>query len=177
MDVEVFSISDVRLPVSVRGAAPFVSLSLQDSVTLIVFEGACSSGWLERTPDKREVGSSSLPRPTTRMPDDMVTCHLPSSPASEGAIAQLGERLLCKQEVVGSIPSGSTNLSRALAVPCNRFGRTCAPRSLTSFGKDLPGASRIRVSFQFFTILSCLRYSSFVFVIVSLLIIITVHRK
>jgi hypothetical protein len=28
----------------------------------------------------------------------------------EGAIAQLGERLLCKQEVVGSIPSGSTNL-------------------------------------------------------------------
>ena len=27
---------------------------------------------------------------------------------SFGAIAQLGERLLCKQEVVGSIPSGST---------------------------------------------------------------------
>ena len=27
----------------------------------------------------------------------------------EGAIAQLGERLLCKQEVVGSTPSGSTN--------------------------------------------------------------------
>jgi hypothetical protein len=25
---------------------------------------ACSSAWLERTPDKREVGSSSLPRPT-----------------------------------------------------------------------------------------------------------------
>ena len=29
----------------------------------------------------------------------------------EGAIAQLGERLLCKQEVVGSIPSGSTRLA------------------------------------------------------------------
>jgi hypothetical protein len=29
-----------------------------------------------------------------------------------GAIAQLGERLLCKQEVVGSIPSGSTNSIR-----------------------------------------------------------------
>ena len=27
-----------------------------------------------------------------------------------GAVAQLGERLLCKQEGVGSIPSGSTNL-------------------------------------------------------------------
>jgi hypothetical protein len=26
-----------------------------------------------------------------------------------GAIAQLGERLLCKQEVIGSIPIGSTN--------------------------------------------------------------------
>ncbi len=28
----------------------------------------------------------------------------------DGAIAQLGERLLCKQDVVGSIPSGSTKL-------------------------------------------------------------------
>ena len=27
---------------------------------------------------------------------------------SKGAIAQLGERVLCKHEVVGSIPSGST---------------------------------------------------------------------
>jgi hypothetical protein len=26
----------------------------------------------------------------------------------KGAIAQLGERVLCKHEVVGSIPSGST---------------------------------------------------------------------
>ena len=28
---------------------------------------------------------------------------------SSGAIAQLGERLLCKQEVTGSIPVGSTS--------------------------------------------------------------------
>ena len=28
-----------------------------------------------------------------------------------GAIAQLGERVLCKHEVVGSIPSGSTRWS------------------------------------------------------------------
>ena len=28
---------------------------------------------------------------------------------ARGAVAQLGERLLCKQEVVGSIPSSSTN--------------------------------------------------------------------
>ena len=32
-----------------------------------------------------------------------------SSRLTLGAIAQLGERLLCKQEVVGSIPSGSTS--------------------------------------------------------------------
>ncbi len=36
-----------------------------------------------------------------------------------GAIAQLGERLLCKQEVVGSIPSGST---RGLAGMALRAG-------------------------------------------------------
>jgi hypothetical protein len=28
--------------------------------------------------------------------------------SGQGAIAQLGERLLCKQEVAGSIPAGST---------------------------------------------------------------------
>ncbi len=33
---------------------------------------------------------------------------LASEAGNQGAIAQLGERLLCKQEVVGSIPSGST---------------------------------------------------------------------
>ena len=52
--------------------------------------------WLERTPDKGEVGSSSLPRPT-KFP---------------GAIAQLGERLLCTQEVCGSIPHSSTTFTR-----------------------------------------------------------------
>jgi hypothetical protein len=31
-------------------------------------------------------------------------------PEAEGAIAQLGERVLCKHEVVGSIPSGSTTV-------------------------------------------------------------------
>jgi hypothetical protein len=33
---------------------------------------------------------------------------LDPEPAPIGAIAQLGERVLCKHEVVGSIPSGST---------------------------------------------------------------------
>ena len=37
--------------------------------------------------------------------------------ADLGAIAQLGERLLCKQEVVGSIPSGSTKFFDHLQKP------------------------------------------------------------
>jgi hypothetical protein len=45
-----------------------------------------------------------------------------------GAIAQLGERLLCKQEVVGSIPSGSTRrLPRSSA---NSFVRILNSRAL-----------------------------------------------
>jgi hypothetical protein len=48
---------------------------------------------------------------------------------SDGAIAQLGERLLCKQEVVGSIPSGSTRL-RAAKVACRglkaKAGAACS---------------------------------------------------
>ena len=31
-----------------------------------------------------------------------------------GAIAQLAERLLCKQEVAGSIPAGSISLTRVV---------------------------------------------------------------
>ena len=48
--------------------------------------------WLERTPDKREVEGSSPSRPT------MLT----------GGVAQLGERLPCTQEAIGSIPFTST---------------------------------------------------------------------
>ena len=52
-----------------------------------------------------------------------------------GAIAQLGERLLCKQEVVGSIPSGSTRRSVAAAntankSPQNSFVEKIDPRDL-----------------------------------------------
>jgi hypothetical protein len=38
-----------------------------------------------------------------------------------GAIAQLGERLLCKQEVVGSIPSGSTISETGATRPKEKF--------------------------------------------------------
>ncbi len=46
--------------------------------------------------------------------DDDMTARLLNSPA-DGAIAQLGERLLCKQEVAGSIPAGSIPKSLAFA--------------------------------------------------------------
>ena len=39
-----------------------------------------------------------------------------------GAIAQLGERLLCKQEVIGSIPIGSTSFTE-----CNAKSRRRKP--------------------------------------------------
>ena len=46
-----------------------------------------------------------------------------------GAIAQLGERLLCKQEVVGSIPSASTTIIQVQRHPMH----SASVRSLTSF--------------------------------------------
>ena len=39
---------------------------------------------------------------------------------SQGAIAQLGERLLCTQEVGGSIPPGSTTLSTLVDIVAGR---------------------------------------------------------
>ena len=76
--------------------------------------------WLERTPDKREVGSSNLPRPTKfnsecRMPNVELR-RLKSNSAFRnlhsaielGGIAQVGERLPCSQVVSGSYPLTST---------------------------------------------------------------------
>jgi hypothetical protein len=57
-------------------------------------------------------------------PDDVVP----------GAIAQLGERLLCKQEVTGSIPVGSTSVSLKClvrSVLCALRSRYCIGCSLT----------------------------------------------
>ena len=44
----------------------------------------------------------------------MVQVH-PDPPVFTGAVAQLGEHLLCKQGVVGSIPISSTNGSQRSA--------------------------------------------------------------
>ena len=50
---------------------------------------------------------------------------------SFGAIAQLGERVLCKHEVVGSIPSGST---KWVEVRDERSGVDKAPEAV----RDIP---------------------------------------
>ena len=49
-----------------------VLVSLSKVKTIKPVYWACSSVWLERTPDKGEVGSSSLPRPTTYMNESLV---------------------------------------------------------------------------------------------------------
>ncbi|CEO88422.1 hypothetical protein SSCH_1860001 [Syntrophaceticus schinkii] len=91
---------------------------------------AYSSVGLERTPDKREVGGSNPPRPTKievgsqksevgkgkKFALRRISTINPTSdilhPASvfRGGVAQLGERLPCKQEVGGSNPLFSTKL-------------------------------------------------------------------
>ena len=85
--------------------------------------GPIAQFWLERTPDKREVGGSSPPRPTTCQETgyrrqvsgkqaagrQQKDCHLaPDTWSLDGGVAQLGERLPCTQEVIGSIPFTST---------------------------------------------------------------------
>jgi hypothetical protein len=46
-----------------------------------------------------------------------------SKTTRSGAIAQLGERLLCKQEVTGSIPVGSTSLPSSAASVTTLFAQ------------------------------------------------------
>ena len=85
----------LRIPFKSQSVSRIMLFMFRIGVDQVWLIRACSSAWLERTPDKREVGSSSLPRPTIRL---------------GGGVAQLGERLLCKQEVIGSIPFTSTKL-------------------------------------------------------------------
>ncbi len=63
------------------------------------------------------------------MTEPTVLCPL-SSDFWTGGVAQLGERLLCKQEVVGSIPITSTR-ARLQDGP-----RGCSGLSLWSRGKE-----------------------------------------
>ena len=59
----------------------------------------------------------------------MVRDH-PDPPFSNGGLAQLGEHLLCKQGVVGSIPSSSTITSLPEVVNLNDLGLLYKARRL-----------------------------------------------
>ena len=74
---------------------------------------ACSSVWLERTPDKREVDGSTPSRPTRQSIEQSasrsdVYRHARFRARFFGGVAQLGERLPCTQEAIGSNPFTST---------------------------------------------------------------------
>ena len=94
--------------------------------------GACSSVWLERTPDKREVDGSIPSRPTR------IFCG-----SLFGGVAQLGERLPCTQEVIGSNPFTSTKLSSPKTIFPDRWLKTerflfpCAKRGIRSLFDNL----------------------------------------
>ena len=51
------------------------------------------------------------PRRRPRIPSIEINGETDANRRISGAVAQLGERLLCKQEVGGSIPPGSTRES------------------------------------------------------------------
>ena len=53
-------------------------------------------------------------------PPQSIASH--ESGKANGAVAQLGERLLCKQEVIGSIPFTSTSFGR-----CSSLGTVDNP--------------------------------------------------
>ena len=87
----------------------------------------------------------------------MVRAH-PDPPTHAGAVAQLGEHLLCKQGVVGSIPSSSTSfpgkndyrlrerVQRSSVVSSQRGSRLeiAAPLFNNSEGKASMGLMRAR---------------------------------
>ena len=55
----------------------------------------------------------------------------------EGGVAQLGERLLCKQEVVGSIPITSTRLAAVTEFPETPLPRRPRPALFAIVNREL----------------------------------------
>jgi hypothetical protein len=73
--------------------------------------GPIAQSRLERTPDKREVVGSIPTRPTIAIENRKYSI---GNFQSLGGVAQLGEHLLCTQEVIGSIPFTSTRIGSRL---------------------------------------------------------------
>ena len=76
--------------------------------------GPIAQSRLERTPDKREVVGSIPTRPTNWIDDFILRDINPKIENPFGGVAQLGEHLLCTQEVIGSIPFTSTRIASKL---------------------------------------------------------------
>ena len=95
------------------GRQPFHSMSRQACSPPVFNDRAGGTGW------------SRPPRPTG-LEKSSEACgewraHArPRAQANPGAVAQLGERLICTQEVVGSTPISSTSVGR-------QARRTCGP--------------------------------------------------
>lgn len=60
-------------------------------------------------PDAAGAAPSGAGSATPIVLDALRTAWLSVCASAHGALAQLGERLLCKHQVIGSIPIGSTN--------------------------------------------------------------------
>ncbi len=114
-------------------------------------EGACSSVWLERTPDKREVDGSTPSRPTTRFwisdfgfeNNNNSEIRNPRSAIFFGGVAQLGERLPCTQEAIGSNPFTSTRIKSAggEAIRSDRASRFSSGKALVRVLISLPSST------------------------------------
>ena len=68
-----------------------------------------------------------------------------------GALAQLGERLLCKQEVAGSSPAGSTNLnsfSRKIPLNLPTFKKSTLYQNLINKSCKLPSGEIVQDGFS-----------------------------
>ena len=60
----------------------------------------------------------------------------------------MGERLLCKQEVIGSIPFTSTTLREAQSGESGRPSDVCIARAASGASLLAPGAARCRKRLQ-----------------------------
>ena len=85
-----------------------------------------------------------LPDPPVAAPAAPRTVAASAASSGYGAIAQLGERLLCKQEVAGSIPAGST---RAAGARCED-GPHIAGHARSARKKAIPRRSSRRLLFN-----------------------------
>ena len=108
----------------------FITRIRKSALSIIVSRWCNGSTWVSKTLGR----SSSLWRDAKnllgirqaglrhRVLIPAFTGSNPVSPANNGAIAHLGERLFCKQEVVGSSPTGSTKqFSRVAQRKSNRL--------------------------------------------------------